>query len=227
MDLFPLMRRAGFYGFLIGFESGDDEALSRWNKGTTANKAREIAPHLTSTFESITGTFFIGDWESGEEDFIRTRQFAEDLGVDIFIESTLTLFPPTIPIWKQYEDRGITMEWDYDAIGNCKVILPTGSLSQERVFQLQGQNMSSFYTDPKKAIHALRSGKHAARAFTSILFSGLEDLGRSKLRAIVPDEWRGDMRMLRVEYKRRHLAYASERGWMPMQRPWVDPAAAR
>ena len=227
MDLFPLMRRAGFYGFLIGFESGDDDALNRWNKGTTSGKAREIAPHLKSTFESITGTFFIGDWESGEEDFIRTRQFADELDVDIFIESTLTLFPPTIPIWKEYEDRGIKMEWDYDAIGNCKVILPTRTLTQQQVFELQGANMSSFYTNPQKAISALVSGRHAARAFTSILLSGIEDLGRSKMRAMVPDEWRGDVRMLRLEYKRRHLKYAAQRGWIPMQQPWVDPVAAR
>ena len=113
------------------------------------------------------------------------------------------------------------MEWDYDAIGNCKVILPTKVLSREEVYELQGKNMSSFYTDPKKAFHAITSGKHAARAFTSIIFSGLEEAGRTWLRNRIPPEFRGDARVLRSEYKAIHLAYAQERGMMSMSQPWA------
>ncbi len=220
-DLFPLMRRAGFYGFLVGFESGEDENLDRWNKGVNAQKAREIAPLLAKNFDCITGTFFVGDWESVESNFLATRAFADEVQVDIFIEAPLTLFPPTIPIWKEYEERGISMNWDYDAIGNCKIILPTKTLSQEQVYDLQGKNMSSFYTDPKKAFHAVTSGKHAARAFTSIVFSGLEDAGRTWFRNRIPPEFRGNARVLRSQYKAIHLAYAEERGMVKMSQPWA------
>ena len=220
-DLFPLMRRAGFYGFLIGFESGEDENLKRWNKGVNAQKAREIAPLLTEHFDSITGTFFVGDWESVESNFVATRAFADEIEVDIFIEAPLTLFPPTIPIWKEYEDRGIPMNWDYDAIGNCKIILPTKTLSKAQVHDLQGKNMSSFYTSPKKAFHAVTSGKHAARAFSSIILSGLEDTARTWLRDRIPPEFRGSSRLLRSQYRANHIAYAEARGMMAMNHPWA------
>ena len=219
-DLFPLMKRAGFYGLLIGFESGDEVQLSRWKKGTTAAKARELAPKLNEYFDSITGTFFIGDWESGEADFHSARSFADELDVDIFIESLMTLFPPTIPLWKEYETRGIEMEWDYDAIGNAKVVFPTRTLSVDEVSRLQGRNMGSFYADPRKAINALRSGRHAARSFGEIIASGLEDAGRGWLRERVPPAFRGRTKMLRAAYRARHLALAAERGMVEMDQPW-------
>ncbi len=220
-DLFPLMKRAGFYGVLIGFESGEEDNLSRWNKGTTAEKARALAPQLNEHFDSITGTFFIGDWDSGEADFHSARAFAEELDVDIFIESLMTLFPPTIPMWKEYEARGIEMNWDYDAIGNSKVVFPTRTLSVDEVSRLQGRNMGSFYADPRKAINALRSGKHAARSFTDFIFSGLEDAGRGWLRDRVPPGLRGRLKLLRATYRARHLALAADRGMVAMERPWV------
>jgi radical SAM superfamily enzyme YgiQ (UPF0313 family) len=220
-DLFPLMKRAGFYGMLIGFESGDEAHLERWSKGTTAAKARELAPELNAHFQSITGTFFIGDWESGEADFYTTRAFAEELGVDIFVESLMTLFPPTIPLWKEYEKKGVEMEWDYDAIGNCKVVFPTRTLSKERVAALQGQNMGSFYANPKNAINALSSGRHAARSYVGFLTSMIEDGGRSWLRERVPDAFRGSLGLMRATYKAKHLAYAAERGGLKMQQPWT------
>ncbi len=220
MDLFPLMKKAGFYGFLIGFESGSEDDLSRWNKGTTAAKARELMPQLHKHFDSITGTFFIGDWDSKEADFHATRAFSKELKVDIFIESTLMLFPPTVPLWKEYENRGIQMEWDYDAIGNCKVIFPTRSLSQQRVIELQSQNMGGFYSDPKQIWNALKSGKHATRSFGGLVMSSMEDAARSWLRDRIPDNFRGDAHQLRSQYKARHLSYARERGKVKMEQPW-------
>jgi radical SAM superfamily enzyme YgiQ (UPF0313 family) len=219
-DLFPLMRKAGFYGFLIGFESGTEGDLDRWTKGTTAAKARELSPLLKQHFDSITGTFFIGDWDTRQEDFTTTRAFAEELDVDIFIESTLMLFPPTVPLWKAYEARGVDMEWDYDVIGGCKVILPTQSLSSQQVSALQGRNMGSFYADPRRAWNALRSGRHAARSYSGLVMSSLADSGRTWLRDKIPSGFRGDTDRLRAEYKAHHLAYARDRGMVKMDQPW-------
>jgi len=220
-DLFPLMREAGFYGFLIGFESGSEDNLARWNKGTTAEKARALAPELNANFDSITGTFFIGDWDTTEADFHATRRFAEEVGVDIFIESTLTLFPPTVPMWKEYEAKGVEMEWDYDAIGNSKVILPTHSLTTKEVSKLQGQNMGGFYADPAKFLNALRSGRHAARSYSGFIVSGLEDAARGWVRPYVPNGIRGMNHALRAEYKAKHLALARARGMVKMDQPWA------
>lgn len=220
-DLFPLMKRAGFYGMLIGFESGDEANLDRWQKGTTADKARELAPSLKEHFDSITGTFFIGDWETAEADFHSTRAFADELDVDIFIESLMTLFPPTIPMWKEYEAAGIEMDWDYDAIGNCKVIFPTRTMSREQVSSLQGKNMGGFYADPRKAFNALRSGRHAARSFGEFVFSGLEDAAKGWLRPRVPESFGGRTQLLRATYRARHLEYARARGMVEHDLPWT------
>ena len=224
-DLFPLMKRAGFYGFLIGFESGETAHLERWNKGTTADKARELAPFLKEHFDSITGTFFIGDWESVEADFHAARAFASDLDVDIFIASNLTLFPPTIPIWKSYEDRGVEMVYDYDAIGNAKVVLPTRALSKEEVSRLQAQNMLGFYLNPGKALNAIKSGRHATRSFADFLLSGLQDTVRDQLRSRVPAGLRGRSAILRAQYKAAHLQRAREQGMPGMTRPWTELTA--
>jgi anaerobic magnesium-protoporphyrin IX monomethyl ester cyclase len=223
-DLFGLMKRAGFYGFLIGFESGEQQALDRWKKGVEVDKARAIAPLLTEHFDSIIGTFFIGDWETTAESFEATRLFSREIGVDIFIEAPLTLFPPTIPIWKEYENRGLKMEWDYDQIGNCKVILPTGTLDRDAVLGLQKRNMAGFYTDPKKAWHALSSGPHSARQFSTMIFSGLEDAVRERARSTVPAHWRGRSVVLRREYRDRHLEFAASRP-MPIydSKAWSGP----
>lgn len=210
-DLFPLMRRAGFYGFLIGFESGEQDALDRWKKGVAVEKARELAPALTEHFDSIIGTFFIGDWETTAANFDATQSFSRELGVDVFIEAPLNLFPPTIPIWREYEDRGLALEWDYDKIGNCKVILPTSTLDVDQVLALQKRNMSGFYADPKKAFHALKSGPHAARQFSTVLISGVEDALREKARGLIPAHWRGESRVLREGYRKNHLVHAAVR----------------
>ena len=216
-DLFPLMRRAGFYGFLIGFESGEQDNLDRWKKGVASSKAMTLGPLLAETFDSIIGTFFIGDWQTTAETFARTRAFADAVGVDVFIEAPLGLFPPTIPIWKEYQSRGLDMEWDYDQIGNCKVIFPTETLSKSEVSSLQGRNMMSFYGSPSKALHALQSGPHATRQFSSMLFAGVEDLMRVVARSVVPTHLRGEARVLREYYRARHLAHAAVRP-MPQYR---------
>jgi anaerobic magnesium-protoporphyrin IX monomethyl ester cyclase len=219
--LFPLMKRAGFYGMLVGFESGEAAKLERWKKGTTAEKARALAPALKQHFQSITGTFFLGDLDTVEADFYAARAFAEELDVDIFIQSLLTLFPPTIPLWREYEQAGIEMNWDYDAIGNCKVVFPTRTLSRVQVSALQGRSMGSFYADPRRALNALMSGKHAARSFTGFISSGLEDMGRTWLRSAVPVGLRGQTRLLRAMIKAKHLDYARERGMVAMEQPWT------
>jgi radical SAM superfamily enzyme YgiQ (UPF0313 family) len=218
-DLFPLMKRAGFYGMLIGFESGEQGALDRWDKGVGADKARELAPALQAHFDSIIGTFFIGDWESNEQTFAATSAFADELSVDIFIEAPLNLFPPTIPMWKEYAERGIDMEIDYDQIGNCKVILPTSTLGVERVLSLQKRNMLRFYGNPVKAHHALTSGPHAARQFSTMLLTVAADAAahharglKDAMRDSMPSGWIGRDTLARLEFKERHAALAATRG---------------
>jgi len=218
-DLFPLMKRAGFYGMLIGFESGEQHTLDRWDKGVEADKARTIAPLLQEHFQAIIGTFFIGDWETSAESFETTSRFADDLSVDIFIEAPLNLFPPTIPMWKQYANRGVDLEIDYDLIGNCKVILPTATMDVGHVLALQKKNMLRFYSNPGNALHALTSGPHAARQFSTMLMTVAADAAmhhaqniRGKIRQYGPSSWTDDNDVLRSEYKQRHQALAANRG---------------
>lgn len=216
-DLFPLMKRAGFYGLLIGFESGDQSSLDRWDKSASAEQARALAPALAAHFEAVIGTFFLGDLPTRAETFAQVRRFVDEVQVDIFIESPLTLFPPTIPLWREYLNRhDIPIEHDYDLVGNCKVVLPTDHLSQPEVLRLQKQNMLSFYGNPRKALHALTSGPYAGRQFATMFLSLGEDALRSAARARVPDAWRGPARLLRQSYKARHLAWAAAQ---PRQSP--------
>ena len=87
-----------------------------------------------------------------------------------------------------------------------------------KLHTLQKRNMMSFYANPDKALHALQSGPHAIRQFSTMLIAGVEDALRSKARSIVPASLRGEARMLREQYRARHLAHAAVRP-MPSYHP--------
>ena len=117
-------------------------------------------PRCDRTLRQHHGDILRGDWESVESNFVATRAFADEIEVDIFIEAPLTLFPPTIPIWKEYEDRG-SANWDYDAIETARSSFHEDP-EQSSGARPAGQEHE--FTSPKKAFHAVTSGT-AARAF--------------------------------------------------------------
>jgi anaerobic magnesium-protoporphyrin IX monomethyl ester cyclase len=204
-DLFPLMKRAGFYGFLVGFESGEQATLDRWDKGVAVDKARELAPELSRHFQSILGTFFIGDLQTDVDSFERTRAFADELNVDVFIEAPLNLFPPTVPIWSEYRERpDFALEWDYDLIGNCKVVLPTDHLTQDQVLYHQKRNMLSFYAHPAKAFHAFGSGRYARRQFLNMPLTVVEEALRGQASRWTQGLRTSRTQQLRERYRHRH-----------------------
>jgi len=211
-DLFPLMRKAGFYGMLVGFESGEQGDLDRWQKGAEANKALEVGPELARHFESVIGTFFVGDWHHTQVHFDQVQDFAKALQVDIFIESPLNLYPPTVPIWERYAQRAdFDMTWDYDIHGGGKLILPTRELSVEDVEAFQRRNMAGFYGNPANLLHAVSSGPHAGRQFLTMGFSVVEDALRQKFAGpIARKRQRSASWRQRQQLKQRHLQHVAQ-----------------
>lgn len=209
-DLFPLMRRAGFYGMLVGFESAQQGDLDRWRKNVEASKALELGPELARHFQSVIGTFFVGDWHHTVADFDHIQRLCRELQVDIFIESPLNLFPTTVPIWKRYQSRpDFDMTWDYDIHGSGKLLLPTQNLTVAQVEAYQRRNMASFYGDPRKLAHALSSGPHAARQFLTMGITVIEDALRQKLAPLSRAVAAGDENAhARQAIKERQLALA-------------------
>ncbi len=211
-DLFPLMERAGFYGLLIGYESPDDAALARWDKGVGSDKAYAIAPALTRHFRCVMGTFMVGDLETDPGTFDRVSAYADALGVDILLMIPFNPIPVTVPIWQEYAGLAeLDLVWDYDLAGSYRGGISTRHLSREQVLALNQRHMLRFYLDPRKAGHALRSGRHTRRHFFHMLVSAGIDAGvspvRQRMRARDPRRWA----RLREHYRQRHLALSARR----------------
>lgn len=207
-DLFPLMKRAGFYGLLIGFESPRQSDLDRWHKQVGVGQAIELAPHLAKNFDTIMGTFMVGDHTCGIEDFDKTREFAESLQVDIMLMMPFTPVPASIPMWEQYKGiPDLDVEWDYDLAGIYRGGVSTSTLDRQTVLTNNAKQLGKFYFNPKHALHALQSGRLQRRHFFHFIVSGLVDIPGTKLRTEFRSRDPRPKGKLRELYKQRQLSW--------------------
>ena len=84
-NLLKKLKQAGCFMLAVGFESGDDETLSKIKKGTTKNDNIQAAEMIKSVGLPLFGFFMIGfPWET-EKDIITTLKFIFEIDPD-FIE---------------------------------------------------------------------------------------------------------------------------------------------
>ena len=190
-DLFLLMRRPASLQFLIGFErAARMRTPKRWNKGVNAQKARERSPQLLTEYRTAPPDILRETERSSPTSSRRGRLRGRDRGRHLHRGAAHPL-----PSHHSHLE-GVRGPWHPHELGlrrhrKLQDYPAHEDPEQAQVYEFQGKNMSSFYTDPKKAFHAVTSGKHAARAFSSIILSGLEDavLDVVSVDRIPPELW--------------------------------------
>jgi anaerobic magnesium-protoporphyrin IX monomethyl ester cyclase len=95
VELFRLMRRAGFYFLCMAFETGDQEVMRKLGKPTDLSKAKSTAMAARRAGITVNGFFMIGLPFDTEETMNRTVEFACSLPIDLALFFITIPFPGT------------------------------------------------------------------------------------------------------------------------------------
>ena len=161
-DFLPAMRRSGNQWVLLGVESGDPEALAKWNKETKPGQAKEAITALEGNDIFAQATMIIGDRKDTHQSIEGLRRYVEALSPGLAIFMILTPYPGT----KLYEEAAMKgwiqdTNWaDYDMI---HAIMPTETLSVEEVQKELFQCYRGFYGKWGRRIEGLFSGNRFKR----------------------------------------------------------------
>jgi anaerobic magnesium-protoporphyrin IX monomethyl ester cyclase len=94
-ELLSLMKRAGCYRLVFGFESGDPETLAFIRKKYSRKQVKDIVRHANRLGMWTVGTFIVGfPYESGSH-IQNTMDFASSLGLDLAMFYCAMPYPGT------------------------------------------------------------------------------------------------------------------------------------
>jgi radical SAM superfamily enzyme YgiQ (UPF0313 family) len=134
-ELLDLMARSGCTYLLVGFESGNQQALRVIHKGFNKTQDyREVIGALRRRGITVQGCFVFGFDHDDSTVFASTVQLVEDLGIDIPRYSIYTPYPGT-ELFRRLlaEDRILSFNWDdYDTM---HVVVRPGSMTPEELYR--------------------------------------------------------------------------------------------
>lgn len=134
-DMIEIMAKSGCRYLLIGFESGNQQALSEIHKGfNRQNRYKELIDLLHYHGISVQGTFIFGFDADETTIFEETVQLVNDLRVDIPRFSILTPYPGTRLFERlQKQDRILSYNWNnYDTM---HVVFRPNKMSPHELYQ--------------------------------------------------------------------------------------------
>ena len=116
-DILELMKKANFYSFALGIESGSQRILQKMNKRTNLDMIRKRVSLAKKYGFYITGFFIIGYPDETLEEIDLTIKYAKSLKIDKLVVSKYTPFPGTesynslilngeISSWQPFEPFG-------------------------------------------------------------------------------------------------------------------------
>ncbi len=134
-DLVEIMSKSGCRYLLIGFESGNQQALLEIHKGFNRIKLyKELIDLLHRHGISVQGTFIFGFDADEDTIFDETVQLVNDLQIDIPRYSILTPYPGTKLFERlQRQDRILTYNWNnYDTM---HVVFKPNNMSPHELYK--------------------------------------------------------------------------------------------
>jgi hopanoid biosynthesis associated radical SAM protein HpnJ len=146
--------------FLVGYESGNDEMLTRMKKGVNTEKMRRFTKACHQAGVIIHGTFMLGLPIETKETIEQTINFAKELDVFSLQVSLAAPYPGT-ELYEQAKLNGWFVKKDKsDLVQNsglqdCTLEYP--GISKEEIFEAVDRFYRSFYLRPKPILRIIKT----------------------------------------------------------------------
>jgi radical SAM superfamily enzyme YgiQ (UPF0313 family) len=149
IDLFPLMRKAGFCSVLLGIEVSSDEELKWLHKGITINEIKMAIQELRKNDIASVGTWMVGLWEDDEKAIKERFAFVDEADPDL---AAVGIFHPNAgsPFWHQYHKLGAIEVTDLRYWDAHHPVCRTQHLSREELGRLTAWAHREYYSKPER-----------------------------------------------------------------------------
>jgi len=159
-DTIKSFKDNGLRLFLVGYESGNDETLTRIKKGVTTEEMRKFTKACHQAGVVIHGTFILGLPVETKETIEQTIRFAQELDVFSLQVSLAAPYPGTelyemakLNSWFTKKDKTDLVEGD----GFQQSALEYPGLSKEEIFESVERFYHRYYLRPKPILRIIKT----------------------------------------------------------------------
>jgi len=159
-DTVKSLKDNGLRLFLVGYESGNDETLTRIKKGVNTDKMRRFTRDCHRAGVVIHGTFILGLPVETKETIEQTINFAKELDVFSLQVSLAAPYPGT-ELYEQAKANGWFAKTDradlLEASGLQQSALAYPGASKEEIFEAVDRFYRSYYLRPKPILRIIKT----------------------------------------------------------------------
>jgi hopanoid biosynthesis associated radical SAM protein HpnJ len=159
-DTIKSFKDNGLRLFLVGYESGNDETLTRIKKGVTTDEMRRFTKDCHKAGVVIHGTFILGLPVETKETVEQTINFAKELDVFSLQVSLAAPYPGT-ELYEQAKLNGWFVKKDktdlIEGDGLQQSTLEYPGLSKEQIFEDVERFYRSYYLRPKPILRIIKT----------------------------------------------------------------------
>jgi anaerobic magnesium-protoporphyrin IX monomethyl ester cyclase len=176
-EILERMKEAGLTKLSLGIESGSQEILNSYSKGTTVEQNDRVLKWCEELGIKVHGFFMIGALEETEKSIKQTRQFIRDHKFDtIFV--TITTPTPCTRLYDRAEKEGrLKVPWDqFNLLGSLTTTGKRGSPDQlvpMKLYNLSAQHILDARNKILKEFY-LRKTRNPLYLFRFIKNNGLD-----------------------------------------------------
>jgi len=159
-DTIKSFKDNGLRLFLVGYESGNDETLTRIKKGVTTDEMRRFTKDCHKAGVVIHGTFILGLPVETKETIEQTINFAKELDVFSLQVSLAAPYPGT-ELYEQAKLNGWFVKKDktdlVEGDGLQQSTLEYPGLSKEQIFEDVERFYRSYYLRPRPILRIIKT----------------------------------------------------------------------
>src|ERR1043166_8007404 len=159
-DTIKSFKDNGLRLFLVGYESGNDETLTRIKKGVTTDEMHRFTKDCHKAGVVIHGTFILGLPVETKETIEQTIRFAQELDVFSLQVSLAAPYPGT-ELYEQARLNGWFVKKDktdlIEAGGLQQSTLEYPGLSKEQIFEDVERFYRTYYLRPKPILRIIKT----------------------------------------------------------------------
>jgi radical SAM superfamily enzyme YgiQ (UPF0313 family) len=174
-DMLKMMRQAGCWQIMPGFESGDQEILNLIKKGITLEESMNVSRWAREVGLIIKANFILGHPMETRESVMKTIDFAHKIKAH-FVSFTLMSPLPGTELYNMAPDYGLTNPMDFDSVafsGSSEHIpFVPKDLTEAEVRRYLDKAYRSTYLNPRvvfENVKALRSWAGVTTYFQALL----------------------------------------------------------
>lgn len=145
--LLPRLRKLGLYMLSMGVETPNQKVLDNYNKKQTPEMAKEAMEVIKKNKLLFIANVMWGDWEDSEESLKEVLKFCRPYACHLALQITTPL--PGTEYWRRAQAEGRIQEKDYSKYDMLNPIMPTKTVSFERVGYLHPRAVQRFYSRPR------------------------------------------------------------------------------